>query len=279
MRKSTLCSRMNRCQPNNPRRAIISIVDDDGSGHTENWSTGMREWLNNQNIPMTFAVPASGTQFDTFKSDLLVNGNDVIVHGANLTDDYNTGFADDMEAFEQNLVTSKQWAVENGYPSNICIYPCGIHPNLTVNYSDKMDIIKKHFDYGFTVNVAPEGNIIEGYESYYNALTKGRWNEVPVTTTMPDGFSKKLLLGRLEVNDVQNLQYDWYKSFIDDAITNQGYICFFVHSFLDSFRIADENGHSGYTRFQDIINYITTNYADQVEFLSVSKAIEKIDSM
>lgn len=260
------------------RKAIITIIDDDGSGRTEDAYTGMRSWLNERNIPLTYAVPKNTTSLNQHMSNILAMGNEIVVHGLNISDNYNMGYTDDMETFEAEIAESKAWAVENGFPSNICVYPCGLQPNLTTNYTEKMNILKKYFDYGFTVNTAVEGSSEEGYEGYYNATTKGRWNAVPLVT-MSDGFSKGMLLNRLEVTDKQNIQYSWWTTFIDDAIANKGYLCLFVHSFASSFLNLDDDGNSGYTRFQDVINYIQTTYGDKVEFLTASKALEKIENM
>lgn len=260
------------------RKAIITIIDDDGTARTEDTYTGMRTWLNERNIPLTYAVPKNVTSINGYVDDLLENGNEIVVHGLSTGDNYNTGYEDDLEQFEADVVESKEWAVENGYPSNICVYPCGMQPNKTVNYAEKMAILKKYFDYGFTVNTAVEGSSVEGYEGYYNEMTKGRWNAVPFTT-MPDGYSKAMLLNRLEVTADQNMKYSWWTAFIDNAIANQGYLCIFTHSFSSSFLTEDSEGNSGYTRFQDVITYIIETYGEQVEFLTASQALERIEQI
>lgn len=259
------------------RKAIITIIDDDGTARTEDAYTGMRTWLNERKIPLTYAVPKNVTSLDKYKADILEKGNEIIAHGLSTSDNYNTGY-EDLEQFEADVAESKEWAVANGYPSNICVYPCGIQPNKTVNYAEKMSILKKYFDYGFTVNTAVEGSSTEGFEGYYNAVTKGRWNAVPFSD-MPDGYNKGMLLNRLEVTAEQNMKYSWWTAFIDAAIANQGYLCIFTHSFSSSFLTADSEGHSGYTRFQDVITYIINTYGDQVEFLTASQALKRIEQI
>ena len=176
------------------RKAIISIIDDDASGYTEDAYSGMRTWLNNQGIPMAFAVPLSQMHnLDAFVSDILASGNEIIPHGLTVNDDYNTGYTDDMTLFESEVAASKTIAEEKGYTTNICVYPKGIQPNQATNYAEKMEILQRYFDYGFNVNTAVESSEKEGYEDYLDTLTKGRWNEVPLKT-MPDGFSKGMLL-------------------------------------------------------------------------------------
>ena len=180
-----------------------------------------------------------------------------------------------MFSFETDVATSKTLAEQKGYTGNICVYPKGIQPNEATNYKEKMEILQKYFDYGFNVNTSVESSSKEGYEDYVDSLTKGRWNAVPFKT-MPDGFNKGLLLNRLSVTRSENMQYSWWTKLIDDCIVNKGYLVLFTHSHFSDFLEADENGHTGYSRFQDVVNYIKENYADEVEFLIPSKALEKL---
>lgn len=257
------------------QKAIISIIDDDGSGYTEDDHSGMRTWLNKQGIPMAFALPMQVTNLDPYVSDILASGNEIIPHGLTANDGYNKEYADDMISFETDVATSKTLAEQKGYITNICVYPRGIQPNEATNYKEKMEILQKYFDYGFNINTVVEGSSKEGYEDYIDSLTKGRWNAVPFKT-MPDGFNKGLLLNRLSVTRDENMQYTWWTKFIDNCIANKGYLVLFTHSHFSDFLEPDENGHTGYSRFQDIINYIKENYADEVEFLTPSKALEKL---
>ena len=257
------------------KKAIISIIDDDGSGFTEDAYSGMRTWLNNQGIPMAYALPLNAPNLDPYVSDILASGNEIIPHGLTANDGYNKEYADDMVSFEADVATSKTLAEQKGYTTNICVYPKGIQPNEATNYAEKMEILQKYFDYGFNVNTAVEGSSKEGYEDYVDSLTKGRWNAVPFKT-MPDGFNKGLLLNRLSVTRSENMQYSWWTKFIDNCIANKGYLVLFTHSHFSDFLEPDENGHTGYSRFQDVINYIKKNYADEVEFLTPSQAFEKL---
>ena len=259
------------------RKAIISIIDDDGSGYTEYHQSGMRTWLNNQGIPMAFALPMQVTALDPYIPDILATGNEIMPHGLTANDDYKLGYTDDMTAFENDVALSKTLAEQKGYTTNICVYPKGIQPNESTNYAEKLDIIKKYFDYGFNVNTAVESSSKTGFEEWVDSETKGRWNKVPFET-MPDGFSKALLLNRLVVTVDENMQYSWWTKYIDNCIANKGYLTLFVHSHFD-FLAPDENGHTTYSRFQDIINYVKENYADEVEFLTPSQAFEKLKTI
>lgn len=269
------------------RKAIISIIDDDGTGRCMDNYTGLTTWLNNQDIPMAFALPKSQTKYTTSNIPTLqASGNEFVLHGLTTNDDFNGGYDNDgtfdSEQFEADLKESKAYGETMGITTNIMVYPKGLQPSTAKHFEDKITSIRKYFDYGYNVNTAVEDSSVEGYEdwsTYDNGkTTKGQWNVVPFAE-MPDGASKGMLINRMEIaRDSKNIATSWWKTMLDTAITNKGYVAFLIHSGTSTFTTADSDGNTGYTRFQAVINYILENYKDEVEFLTPSAAVEKIAS-
>lgn len=268
------------------RKAIISIIDDDGTGRAMDNYTGLTTWLNNQDIPMAFALPKSQTKYTSSNIPTLKEaGNEFVLHGLTTSDDFNAGYDNDGEfdstQFEADLQESKQYGTDLGITTNIMVYPKGMQPTSGIHIDEKLAILQKYFDYGFNVNTAAESSSIEGFENwttYENGSeAKGQWNIVPFVD-MPNGINKSMLINRMEIaRDNKHIGTTWWKDMLDKAITNKGYVCFLVHSGVSSFNsTADSDGKTGYDRFKETITYILENHADEVEFLTPTTALEKI---
>ncbi len=266
-------------------KTLITIIDDDGTDSTSDVNTGIRSFLHERNIPLTFAVPttaptkSSGTYSIAQLSEMIAEGDEVVMHGydANDSDNRNT-----LEEFKTNVDASIAWAKENNFNDKVYVYPGGLFPNLSVDFDAKIAYLKsKGIEMAYTVNNPCESSSREGYEewnTYENgAEYYGTYNKIPFVQ-MPNGFNHSLLINRAEVGS-NNLTVKWWKARVDDMIKKQAYMCFFTHSFLSEFKTADKNGKTYADYFKELIQYIVDTYGDRVQFVTPSKAHEIISDM
>ena len=266
-------------------KTLITIIDDDGTNCTSDANTGIRTFLHEKNIPLTFAVPvtaptkSSGTYSIAQLTEMIAEGDEVIMHGydANDSDNRNT-----LEAFKTNVDAAIAWAKENNFNSKSYVYPGGLYPNLSTDFNAKIAYLKsKGIEMAYTVNNPCESSSREGFEewnTYENGADYyGTYNKVPFVE-MPNGFSHALLINRAEVGS-NNLTVKWWKNRVDDMIEKQAYMCFFIHSFMAGFKTADSNGKTYADYFKELIQYIVDTYGDRVQFVTPSKAHEIIEDM
>ena len=233
------------------QKAIVCIVDDDGTNRTSDAYTGMTTWLKDKGIPMNFAIchdtiGTSGKYTVTELQELQANGNDILIHGnpklVNLTSENDV--INEIEA-------ALQFHTSNGLkPTNIYVYPQGLNSDGNLTATQVKEIVGRYFDYGLNVNIA----------SMSGEDTKGLWNKAPLVD--------KLNIARMEVTSTKG--FDANKSKIDACIENKGLLILFTHSFQSQFTSG------GYDEFKKIINYLSTQ---DVEFLTVSKALDKVESI
>lgn len=266
-------------------KTLITIIDDDGTLGTSDANTGIRTFLHERNIPLTFAVPVtaptkpSGTYSIAQLSEMIAEGDEVVMHGydANDSDNRNT-----LEEFKTNVDASIAWAKENNFNDKVYVYPGGLFPNLSVDFDSKLAYLKsKGIEMAYTVNNPCESSSREGFEewnTYENGADYyGTYNKIPFVE-MPNGFSHALLINRVEVGS-NNLTVKWWKNRVDDMIEKQAYMCFFIHSFMAGFKTADSNGKTYADYFKELIQYIVDTYGNRVQFVTPSKAHEIIEDM
>ena len=233
------------------QKAIVCIVDDDGTNRTSDAYTGMTTWLNDKGIPMNFAichdtVGTSGKYTVTELQELQANGNDILVHGNPKL----TTLADETEVVEELQKAIKFHTDNNLTPTNVYVYPQGLNSDGTLTATQVKEIVGRYFDYALNVNIA----------SMSGEDTRGLWNKAPLVD--------KLNIARMEVSSTKG--FDANKSKIDACIENKGLLILFTHSFQSQFTSG------GYDEFQKIINYLSTQ---DVEFLTVSKALDKVEKI
>ena len=269
--------------PPSSDKCLISIIDDDGTNRTSDTYTGIRSFLRSKNIPMAFAVPTNapggGGSYSLAQLKQMVSeGDEVLMHGVTTSDNANSCT---LEEFKTMVDAGIVWASENGFSDDIFVYPMGLQPGKTgVDVDDKIGYLEtKGIRAAFNVNTSIENSNTEGYENWYRYENGhaglGMFNIVPLAT-MPNGYSKALLLNRCEFLR-NNLTVNWWKTMIDDAIQSKRYICFFFHSYQSAFSTRDEHGKTATDYFKDLIEYIIDTYGEAVEFVTPSSAMDIIN--
>ena len=232
-------------------KTIVCIVDDDGTTRTNDSYTGMLSWLNNQGIPMNFAicydtVGTGGKYTITQLQELQNSGNGILIHGSKRLQDFNT--IDDVRT---ELETALQFHKDNNFNIiNAYVYPNGANDDTNLTAKEVRKVVGEYFDYGLSINVL---------ETIDYTQTKGMWNKVPL--------EDKLNVGRMEI--AADKGFNQRKSFINDCIVNKGLLILFTHSFQSQFLTG-----GGYTEFQNIINYLLTQ---DVEFMTIGEALAVIE--
>lgn len=263
------------------RKTLISIVDDDGKNSPEDSWTGLRSFLNNRNIPMTLAVPTdspgkTATHYTLAELHRLVDeGNEVVMHG---TGDQNSGEMTLYE-FKEMIDASRAWAKNNGFTDDVFVYPRGLQPTNT-SFDDKLAYLdSKGIRAAFSVSTTVENALTTGYEDWYNYTNghdcRGMYNKVPFAT-MPNGVSKKFLLNRFSTRP-SDTRAAWYRTILNTAINNGGYICFYMHSYTDEMNVVGTDGKTGIQLFEETIEYILENFSDKVDFVTLSDAYRRIN--
>ena len=268
--------------PSHSDKCLISIIDDDGTNRTNDNYTGIRSFLKNKNISMAFAVPSnvpdgSGAYTLAQLKQMVSEGDEVLMHGVTTSDNANTCT---LEEFKTMVDTSIEWASENNFSSEIFVYPMGMQEGSTgVDVDGKIGYLRsKGIKAAFNINTDVENSNTEGYEDWYTYENGhaglGVFNIKPLVT-MPNGYSKALLLNRLEFLR-NNLTVNWWKAMVDNAIQSKHYICFFLHSYQSAFSTQDEHGKTATDYFKELIEYIVDTYGEQVEFVTPSNALRLI---
>jgi hypothetical protein len=233
------------------KKAIICIVDDDGTTRTNDSYTGMTSWLNSQGVPMDFAVcydtvGTSGKYSVSQLQELEAKGNEVLIHGTKRLQDFNT-----IDEVKTELETAIKFHEDNGFNNNfVYVYPNDVNEDTTLTAESVRETVGEYFDFGLSINVL---------DTVDYAQTKGMWNKIPL--------ENKLNIGRMEIAGTKG--FNQRKVFIDDCIANKGLLIFFTHSFQSQFLTG-----GGYTELQNTINYLLTQ---DVEFLTVGQALKKVN--
>lgn len=255
---------------------MIAIIDDDGTTGTDDDHTGIRTFLHNKNIPLTYAVPSAAAgeggkmTLATLKS-LVNDGDEVVMHG--VTDDDNVKTCS-LAEFQTIVDTSIEWAQNNGFTSDVFVYPQGLQPSTGVDVNAKIAYLQsKNVKLAFNVNTSAEASETEGFEDWYtypNGHTyKGIYNKLPLVE-MPNNYNKAFLVNRAEINKTTNISLAWWKKKIDDLSDTDVFMCFFIHSYRSEFSTPDTSGKTATDYFKDTINYIVDNYSDKVKFVTAS---------
>lgn len=232
-------------------KTIVCVIDDDGTTRTNDSYTGMTTWLNNQGIPLGFAIcydtiGTSGKYTVAQLQELQAKGNDILIHGNTRLQDFTT-----VDEVREELEKAKQFNIDNSlFPQNIYVYPEGLNGDYTLTADEVKTTVGEYFDYALNVNIA----------SMSSTDTKGLWNKVPL--------EDELNLSRMEIKDTKGLSQ--YQNNIDSCVANKGLLILFTHSFRSTFATT------GYDNFKEVISYLLTQ---DVEFMNVSDALEKIEKL
>lgn len=233
-------------------KAIVCVIDDDGTTRSQDEYTGMTSWLNNQGIPMDFAIMSSAVGSDgkltvAQLKELEAKGNGILSHGGTRLQDCKS-----EDEVRSKLRSAVNFYEDNGFSSgrDIYVYPNGLNGDYTLTAEQVKNVTGEFFKYGLSVN-----------KSGYSQLNgNGVYNPVPLTD--------KLNLARMEVNSTKGLNE--YKTRIDKCIQNKDLLILFTHSFQSQFMTG-----GGYEKFKEIIDYLKTQ---DVEFMTVNNAFKKIES-
>lgn len=266
-------------------KTLITIIDDDGTTGTDDNHTGIRTFLHSKNIPLTYAVPCSSVGVATGKmtlatlQELVADGDEVVLHGSSNNDNCRTC---SLAEFKTLVDESVAWAKTNGFTDDVFVYPQGLQIESSTSVDEKLAYLQsKGIKMAYNVNTSVESSAKTGYEEwteYENgSIYKGIYNEIPFVT-MPNGYSKKLLINRAEINGTTNISLSWWKNKIDSLIGKDVYMCFFIHSYRPEFSTQDGNGKTATDYFKDTINYILDNYGDKVKFVTASEACEIVEN-
>lgn len=262
------------------RKALITIIDDDGTNRTDDDHTGIRSFLHNKNIPMAFAVPSEvpgngGAYTIGQLTQMVSEGDEVVMHGVNVNDDSSVSLSE----FKTMVDSSVEWANTNDFSSDVFVYPRGLQPTDT-NFNEKIEYLSsKGIKAAYSINCPVESSETENYEEWYsyeNGYTcHGTTNAIPFAT-MPNGYSKKLFFNRMELRRATLTAGEWWNNIIVEAIENKNYITFLLHSFSSEWSTEGTDGKTTTQLFEEFITNLVENYGDQIEFVTPTEALAYI---
>ena len=234
---------------------------------------------------MTFAVtssaPSSSSGVYTLAQlkQLVADGNEVVMHGQGSSDNANTCSLADFKTMVDGSIS---FAEQNGFTSDIFVYPQGLQINQGTEVEAKLAYLKeKGVKAAFNVNTGVESSSYEGYEEWYGYQNgveyKGIANAIPFAT-MPNGYSKELLLNRANLGRA-TLSHNWWHNLIHGFIENKAYITFFMHSFSSEWQTVGADNKTTTDLFKEFIEDLIATYGDDIEWRTASQAVAEINNV
>lgn len=198
---------------NRRKKAIMTIIDDDAKPSV--WSL-LKPVVESEKVPITLGVITGRVGVSTESltlaqlKELEKIGFEIQSH---TVDHVDLSTLSTTEQKEYQIAESKRWLHENGFASDVLIYPFGGSDGETLTLTDRYYTAGVYIDGGNSViNISPiQSNKLQ--RVYYNLTT-------PATEE--------------DKNRVQHC-----KNKIDEAIANNGWIIIGLHCFYDGF---DPNG-------------------------------------
>ena len=210
--------------------------------------------MKEKNIPLALSVLLSsigntGSYSLQQLKQLEEDGNEVLCHELN---EAAVGTAYTNGTLDEELKNASEQMIANGFSSKVYVYPSG---NITADYNEIKEITKKYFNYGMNVNLGKTYCDVNEY-----AKTEGFWNTCPLVD--------KMNIARMPI-ETGHMDQSWYVLKIEQAIKENGYLCLYMHSYLDNFSLEE---------LKKVVNHIIS-LKHNVKFMTPTKAMEYIESL
>ena len=272
-----------------PSKAVVTVIDDGGNKSSAN--TGILSYLQNKNIPLnigvnTYQIGSSNKYYSLAELQALEEqGSEIIMRGG--TDSSFSTDAATVEAFTQDAEAVKTYAETNGFNTKLRIYPQGIRVYGGTDVDEKIGVlndlgVEMAFNLECNVEMYDMSHSHPGYEEWYDYANGhdaglGIANVAPFVT-MPNGYSKGLMLNRAEMTHAK-LKDTQRVADINTMIQAHRYVVLFGHSYQSEWTTAGDDGKTTTELFESFIDNLTETYGDEILWLTPTQAWNYFNSL
>ena len=272
-----------------PSKAVVTVIDD--GGNKSSTTTGILSYLQNKNIPLnigvnTYQIGSSNKYYSLAELQALEEqGSEIIMRGG--TDSSFSTDAATVEAFTQDAEAVKTYAETNGFNTKLRIYPQGIRVYGGTDVDEKIGVlndlgVEMAFNLECNVEMYDMSHSHPGYEEWYDYANGhdaglGIANVAPFVT-MPNGYSKGLMLNRAEMTHAK-LKDTQRVADINTMIQAHRYVVLFGHSYQSEWTTAGDDGKTTTELFESFIDNLTETYGDEILWLTPTQAWNYFNSL
>ena len=272
-----------------PSKAVVTVIDD--GGNKSSTTTGILSYLQNKHIPLnigvnTYQIGSSNKYYSLAELHTLEEqGSEIIMRGG--TDSSFSTDAATVEAFTQDAEAVKTYAETNGFNTKLRIYPQGIRVYGGPDVDEKIGVlndlgVEMAFNLECNVEMYDMSHSHPGYEEWYDYANGhdaglGIANVAPFVT-MPNGYSKGLMLNRAEMTHAK-LKDTQRVADINTMIQAHRYVVLFGHSYQSEWTTAGDDGKTTTELFESFIDDLTETYGDEILWLTPTQAWNYFNSL
>ena len=265
-----------------PSKAVVTVIDD--GGNKSSTTTGILSYLQNKNIPLnigvnTYQIGYNNKYYSLAELQALEEqGSEIIMRGG--TDSSFSTDSATVEAFTQDAEAVKTYAETNGFNTKLRIYPQGIRVYGGTDVDEKIGVlndlgVEMAFNLECNVEMYDMSHSHPGYEEWYEYANGhdaglGIANVAPFVT-MPNGYSKGLMLNRAEMTHAKLTDTQRITD-INTMIQAHRYVVLFGHSYQSEWTTAGEDGKTTTELFESFIDDLTETYGDEILWLTPTQA-------
>lgn len=272
-----------------PSKTVITVIDD--GGNKSSTTTGILSYLQNKNIPLnigvnTYQIGTNNKYYNLEELHTLETQGTEIIMRSGTDSTFNTD-ASTVEAFTQDAEAVKAYAEANGFKNNLRIYPQGIRVYGGTNVDEKIGVldslgVNMAFNLECNVEMYDTSQSHPEYAEWYNYANGhdaglGIANVVPFVT-MPNGYSKSLMLNRAEMTHAKLTDAQRVAD-INTMIQQHRYVVLFGHSYQSEWTTAGEDGKTTTELFEAFIDDLVDTYGDEILWLTPTQAWNYFNSL